>query len=48
MNMTFLQTELRNVNFIHYLILDLKSFTKLTKEDEIIKKLTLIRKQENM
>ena len=33
--------------FIHYLILDLKSFTKLTKEDEIIKKLTLIRKMYN-
>ena len=43
----FLQTELRNINFIHYLILDLKSFTKLTKEDEIIKKLTLIRKMYN-
>ena len=43
----FLQTELRNINFIHYLILDLNSFTKLTKEDEIIKKLTLIRKMYN-
>lgn len=43
----FMQTELRNLNFVDYLILDLKSFTKLTKEDEIIKKLTLIRKMYN-
>ena len=43
----FMQTELRNLNFVDYLMLDLKSFIKMTKEDEIIRKLTLIRKMYN-
>lgn len=44
----FMQTELRNLNFTDYLILDLKAFNKLTKDEEIIKKLTLIRKMYNL
>lgn len=40
----FMQTELRNLNSIDYLIIDLKSIENLTTEDEIISKITLIRK----
>ena len=32
----FMQTELRNLNSIDYLIIDLKSIENLTTEDEII------------
>ena len=44
----FMQTELRNLNYVDYLILDLKSIEKLTPEDEIISKITLIRKMYNL
>lgn len=44
----FMQTELRNLNSIDYLIIDLKSIENLTTEDEIISKITLIRKMYNL
>lgn len=40
----FMQTELRNLNSVDYLILDLKAFEHLTDDDEIISKIVLIRK----
>lgn len=40
----FMQTELRNLNNINYLIIDLSALVNLTTEDEIISKITLIRK----
>lgn len=40
----FMQTELRNLNSVDYLILDLSAFTQLTDDDEIISKIVLIRK----
>ena len=39
-----MQTELRNLNSVDYLILDLSAFTQLTDDDEIISKIVLIRK----
>lgn len=44
----FMQTELRNLNSIDYLIIDLKAIENLTTEDEIISKITLIRKMYNL
>lgn len=44
----FIQTELRNLNSINYLILDLQAIVNLTDEDEIISKITLIRKMYNI
>ncbi len=40
----FMQTELRNLNSVDYLILDLSAFTQLTDDDEIISKIVLIRR----
>ena len=40
----FMQTELRNLNSVDYLILDLSAFTQLTDDDEIISKIALIRR----
>ena len=40
----FMQTELRNLNFVDYLIIDLRAIENLTDDDEIISKITLIRK----
>ena len=40
----FMQTELRNLNSVDYLILDLSAFVHLTDDDEIISKIVLIRK----
>lgn len=40
----FMQTELRNLNSVDYLIIDLKAIEHLTDDDEIIAKITLIRK----
>lgn len=40
----FMQTELRNLNSLDYLIVDLKAIEHLTDDDEIIAKITLIRK----
>ena len=39
-----MQTELRNLNSVNYLILDLSAFTQLTDDDDIISKIVLIRK----
>lgn len=44
----FMQTELRNLNNIDYLIIDLNAIENLTSEDEIISKITLIRKMYNL
>ena len=44
----FMQTELRNLNSIDYLIIDLQAIEKLTQEDEIVSKITLIRKMYNL
>lgn len=44
----FMQTELRNLNSIDYLIIDLKAIENLTSDDEIISKITLIRKMYNL
>ena len=44
----FMQTELRNLNNIDYLVIDLQAVEKLTSEDEIISKITLIRKMYNL
>ena len=44
----FMQTELRNLNNIDYLIVDLKAINNLTTDDEIISKITLIRKMYNL
>ena len=46
MNLTqrALLTELRNLNSVDYLILDLSAFTQLTDDDEIISKIVLIRR----
>lgn len=43
-----MQTELRNLNSIDYLIIDLQAIEKLTQEDEIVSKITLIRKMYNL
>lgn len=40
----FMQTELRNLNSVDYLIIDLRAIEYLTDDDEIIAKITLIRK----
>lgn len=40
----FMHTELRNLNSVNYLILDLSAFTQLTDDDDIISKIVLIRK----
>lgn len=40
----FMQTELRNLNSVDYLIIDLRAIEHLTDDDEIIAKITLIRK----
>lgn len=40
----FMQTELRNLNFVDYLIIDLRAIENLTDDDGIISKITLIRK----
>ncbi|MDO5556499.1 MAG: hypothetical protein Q4G09_07940 [Clostridia bacterium] len=45
---SFMQTELRNLNYTDYLILDIKSIIKLTDEEEIIRRLTLIRRMYNL
>lgn len=44
----FVQTELRNLNSIDYLIIDLNAIEKLTSDEEIISKITLIRKMYNL
>lgn len=44
----FMQTELRNLNNVDYLIIDLKAIEHLTSDDEIISKITLIRKMYNL
>lgn len=44
----FMQTELRNLNNIDYLIIDLNAISNLTTDDEIITKITLIRKMYNL
>ncbi len=44
----FMQTELRNLNSIDYLIIDLQAIENLTSDDEIISKITLIRKMYNL
>ena len=44
----FMQTELRNLNNIDYLIIDLQAIENLTSDDEIISKITLIRKMYNL
>ena len=44
----FMQTELRNLNSVDYLIIDLKAIENLTEDDEIISKITLIRKMYNL
>lgn len=44
----FMQTELRNLNNIDYLIIDLKAIENLTEDNEIITKITLIRKMYNL
>lgn len=44
----FMQTELRNLNSIDYLIIDLQAIEKLTQEYEIVSKITLIRKMYNL
>ena len=44
----FMQTELRNLNNIDYLIIDLNAIENLTSDDEIISKITLIRKMYNL
>ncbi len=44
----FMQTELRNLNNIDYLIIDLNAIENLTSEDEIISKIILIRKMYNL
>ena len=44
----FMQTELRNLNSIDYLIIDLHAIDNLTSDDEIISKITLIRKMYNL
>ena len=44
----FMQTELRNLNSIDYLIIDLQAIENLTLDDEIISKITLIRKMYNL
>lgn len=44
----FMQTELRNLNSIDYLIIDLQAIENLTSDDEIISKTTLIRKMYNL
>lgn len=44
----FMQTELRNLNSIDYLIIDLNAIENLTSDDEIISKITLIRKMYNL
>lgn len=44
----FMQTELRNLNSIDFLIIDLQAIENLTSDDEIISKITLIRKMYNL
>ena len=44
----FMQTELRNLNSIDYLIINLQAIENLTSDDEIISKITLIRKMYNL
>lgn len=44
----FMQTELRNLNSVDYLIIDIRAIEKMTNEDEIISKITLIRKMYNL
>lgn len=44
----FMQTELRNLNDVEYLIIDLKAIENLTTDDEIVSKITLIRKMYNI
>ena len=44
----FMQTELRNLNDVEYLIIDLKAIESLTTDDEIVSKITLIRKMYNI
>lgn len=44
----FMQTELRNLNSVDYLIIDLSAISNLTPDDEIISKITLIRKMYNL
>ena len=44
----FMQTELRNLNSVDYLIIDLKAINNLTEDNEIISKITLIRRMYNL
>lgn len=44
----FMQTELRNLNDVEHLIIDLKAIESLTTDDEIVSKITLIRKMYNI
>lgn len=44
----FIQTELRNLNSVDYLIIDLNAIERLTEDNEIISKITLIRRMYNL
>ena len=44
----FLETELRNLNGVDYLIIDLQSITNTTSEDEITSSIELIRRMYNV
>lgn len=44
----FMQTELRNLNSVDYLIIDLNAIENLTEDNEIISKITLIRRMYNL
>lgn len=44
----FLETELRNLNGVDYLVLDLQAITDTTSEDEIISSVELIRRMYNV
>ncbi|MBP3595915.1 MAG: hypothetical protein J6J60_00725 [Clostridia bacterium] len=44
----FMQTELRNLNSVDYLIIDLNAVENLTEDNEIISKITLIRRMYNL
>ena len=44
----FLETELRNLNGIDYLVLDLQAITNTTSEEEITNSIELIRRMYNV